>query len=84
MKDARHTSVLDHNGLLGLLRHARGRRLLGVVDGFGCVELVFDDPRRRGDNLVTIMTAGPNRGLVYLGSIARELIDGGYCDEDAA
>ena len=36
-------SVLDTAGLLELFRRVAGRELVGVVDGFGCVELVFEE-----------------------------------------
>jgi hypothetical protein len=63
--------VLDTDGLLGLFSQLAGRRLLGVVDGCGCLELVFDDPDRVGGNLVSIFTdAGRHTGLVALGFVA--------------
>lgn len=62
--------VLDHCGLVRLFRELEGRRLLGVVDCDGCVELVFDDSRP-GGNLVSIFTDyGRHTGRVALGGVA--------------
>jgi hypothetical protein len=59
--------VLDPAGLLELFSKLSGRRLLGVVDGGGFVELVFDD-----GTLVSIGCEDAGRwcGLVLLGSVA--------------
>jgi hypothetical protein len=73
-------TVRDTAGLLALFRRVAGRRLVGAVDGFGCVELVFDDPDGQGGNLVTVFTEGGRAGIVALGFVAPELIDAGYCD----
>ena len=63
--------VLDTRGLLELFSQLDGRRLVGVVDGAGFVEIVFDDPHGRGGNLVSIATdAGRHTGLVLLGFVA--------------
>jgi hypothetical protein len=73
-----HTTVLDHRGLLRLFRQVAGRRLIGPVDGVGCVELVFEDPDDQGGNLVSIFTDGRDRGTVTLGFVDRLLIEDGY------
>ena len=63
--------VLDTQGLLQLFSQVAGRRLVGVVDGFGVVELVFDDPQEQGSNLVSIFAdAGRHTGTVALGFVA--------------
>jgi hypothetical protein len=73
--------VSDVDGLVRLLREVAGRRFVGPVDGYGCVELVFDDAGGgESGNLLTIFTEGEWRGLVALGFVSRELIDSGYAD----
>jgi hypothetical protein len=64
--------VFDRPGLLWLFRYLAGRRLIGAVDGFECVELVFEYDEDHAGNLVSIFTDGPRRGLVAFG--------GGYAD----
>lgn len=59
--------VLDGPGLLRLFRRCEGRRLLGVLDCAGAIELVFDEAA--GPNLVTFYMDGRNRGLVALGIV---------------
>ena len=60
---------LDTDALLALFSKVAGRRLLGVVDGCGCVELVFEDAG--GGNLVTLYTDyGAHTGTVALGGVA--------------
>jgi hypothetical protein len=60
---------LDTRALLALFSKVAGRRLLGVVDGCGCVELVFEDTG--GGNLVTLYTDyGWHTGTVALGGVA--------------
>jgi hypothetical protein len=72
--------VLDTRGLLDLFRQVEGRTLVGVVDGFGVVELVFSG--ERGRNLVCIFTDdGRNTGLVTLGGVSDPR---GYCERQAA
>lgn len=61
--------VLDDRGLLRLFRAVEGRRLLGVLDCEGAIELVFSEDRER-PNLVTFYTDGCYRGLVALGGVA--------------
>jgi hypothetical protein len=59
---------LDTDALLALFSKVAGRKLLGVVDGRGCVELVFEDTG--GGNLVTLYTDyGVHTGTVALGSV---------------
>ena len=65
-----HTTVLDTDGLVRLFRELAGRTFLGPVDGFGCVELVFDDRDGKGGNLVTIFTEGRERGRVAFGFVS--------------
>jgi len=66
-----HAAVLDAPGLLNLFSEVAGRRLLGVVDGFGVVELVFEDPDDEGRNLVSICCDdGRDTGRVLLGFVA--------------
>jgi hypothetical protein len=66
----RAVGVLDTEGLLRLFAQVAGRRLVGVVDGGGWVELVFSDDGP-GGNLVSIGTdAGRHTGLVELGGVA--------------
>lgn len=77
-----HTTVLDREGLLRLFQRVAGRRLIGAVDGFDCVELVFEDPDSAGQNLVTIYTDQHERGQVLLGFVSQELIDAGYGQEE--
>jgi hypothetical protein len=76
---ARHTTVLDREGLLALFGSLRDRRLVGVVDGGDCIELAFEHDES-GDrrNLVSIFTEGRRRGLVAFGGVAQELIEAGY------
>ena len=58
---------LDTEGLLELFSRVAGRRLVGVVDGMGVVELVFEGD---GGNLVSICTDhGRHTGLVMLGFV---------------
>ena len=72
--------VLDGPGLIALFRQVEGRTLLGVVDGFGVVELVFSG--ERGANLVCIYcNDGRNTGLVSLGGVADPA---DYCRREAA
>jgi hypothetical protein len=60
--------VLDTAGMLALFSRLEGRRFLGAVDGFGVVELVFEDGP--GGNLISIYTdAGCHTGLVVLGGV---------------
>ncbi len=73
-----HTTVLDREGLIRLFRRVSGRRLVGVVDGFDCVELVFEDPDGIGENLVSVFTDGRRLGNVCLGFVARDPIEAGY------
>jgi hypothetical protein len=63
--------VLDAQGLLELFSRVAGRKLLGVVDGIGVVELVFaDDAEDPGKNLVSICcNHGRHTGLVLLGFV---------------
>ena len=61
--------VLDTQGMLELFAKVAGRRFVGPVDGYGYVELVFDDPQEQGSNLVSICTEGRNAGLVLLGFV---------------
>lgn len=77
--------VLDTYGLLGLFARLTGRRLLGVVDGCGVVELVFEDGPE-GGNLVSICTDhGRYTGLVMLGFVDEpERYVAGCSWEDAA
>jgi hypothetical protein len=79
-----HTTVLDREGLVRLFQQVRGRRLVGVVDGCDCIELVFEDPDDVGQNLVTIETDGRYRGNVLLGFVCRQLIEAGYCSDEGA
>ena len=73
--------VLDGPGLIALFRQLEGRRFVGVVDGFGVVELVFEDDRP-GGNLVCIYTDdGRNTGQVTLGWVSDPV---GYCEGQAA
>jgi hypothetical protein len=66
-----HAAILDAEGLLYLFSKVAGRRLLGVVDGFGVVELVFEDPDGEGRNLVSICCdSGRDTGRVLLGFVA--------------
>jgi hypothetical protein len=65
-----HTTVLDTDGLIRLFTELAGRTFLGPVDGFGCVELVFDDLDEKGGNLVTIFTEGHERGRVAFGFVS--------------
>jgi hypothetical protein len=63
--------VLDSRGLLRLFRELEGRRLLGVVDADGVIELVFTDAGPRSRNLVTFYCdAGRYTGLVAFGSVS--------------
>jgi hypothetical protein len=75
---ARHTTMLDREGLLALFRSLRGRRLVGVADGSNCVELVFEHAEPDDGNLVTLYTSGTQRGQVPFGFVSQDLIDGGY------
>jgi hypothetical protein len=60
---------LDTQGLLGLFSQVAGHRLVGVVDGDGVVELVFDDDCP-GGNLVSIFCDyGRHTGTVALGGV---------------
>jgi hypothetical protein len=62
--------VLDAQGLLELFSRVAGRKLLGVVDGLGVVELVFADDARDSANLVSICCDyGRHTGLVLLGFV---------------
>ena len=74
------THVQDLKGLVELFGHVAGRKFVGPVDGLNCLELVFEDPDDKGDNLVSIFTDGYHRGLVALGFVHRDLIDAGYGD----
>jgi hypothetical protein len=65
-----HTTVLDTDGLIRVFRELSGRTFLGPVDGFGCVELVFDDRDDAGRNLVTFFTEGRQRGRVAFGFVS--------------
>jgi hypothetical protein len=65
-----HTTVLDTDGLIRLFTELAGRTFLGPVDGFGCVELVFDDRDEQGGNLVTIFTESHERGRVAFGFVS--------------
>jgi hypothetical protein len=65
-----HTTVLDTDGLVRLFREVAGCTFLGPVDGFGCVELVFDDHDGKGGNLVTIFTEDRERGRVAFGFVS--------------
>jgi hypothetical protein len=66
-----HTTVLDTAGLVRLFREVAGRTFLGPVDGFGVLELVFeDDPDGRSGNLVSVICEGPNRGRVTFGFVS--------------
>jgi hypothetical protein len=76
------THVLDQRGLLGLFDELTGRKLVGAVDGFDCVELVFDDPERRGGNLVSIFTGGTHKGRIAHGFVSQDLIAAGYVSRD--
>lgn len=73
--------VLDGAGLVALFRKVEGRRLLGVVDAFGVVELVFDDDRPGGNLICLYCDDGRNTGLVSLGGVADPA---GYCERQAA
>jgi hypothetical protein len=64
------TTVLDTDSLVRLFSELAGRTFLGPVDGFGCVELVFDDRDDKGGNLVTIFTEGRERGRVAFGFVS--------------
>jgi hypothetical protein len=57
----------EHALLLAALRAYSGRRLLGVVDGGDCVELVFEDESQT--NLVSLFT-GSRIGLVAFGGVS--------------
>jgi hypothetical protein len=71
--------VLDCAGLVRLFNQCAGRRFVGAIDCGGDVfELVFEDLEGEGSNLVSVYTEGRHRGLVYLGFVPQELIDGGY------
>lgn len=72
------TTVLDLDGLVALFRQVAGRKFIGPVDGYDCLELVFEDPDDRGGNLVSIYTEGRYRGNVFLGFVSRDLIADGY------
>jgi hypothetical protein len=71
-------TVLDREGLLALFGSLRDRRLVGVVDGGDCVEIVFEHVERQGRNLVTVFTEGRWRGQVAFGAVSQEMIDDGY------
>lgn len=60
-----------------LLKPVAGRRVVGVVDGSGHVELVFEGV---DTNLLSIGTdmEAPDFGSVRLGYIAPELVASGY------
>jgi hypothetical protein len=58
---------LDGDGLLEVLGRVADRRFVGAVDGFGCVELVFEGS---DENLVSIYTQGLHAGRVALGGVA--------------
>jgi hypothetical protein len=75
---ARHTTVLDREGLLALFGSLRDRRLVGVVDGGDCIELVLQHIEPHDRNLVTIFTEGRWRGQVAFGAVSQELMDDGY------
>lgn len=72
--------VLDLVGLVDLFSHVAGRKFIGPVDGIECLELVFEDPDDKGENLVSIFTDGAHCGLVALGFVHRDLIAAGYGD----
>lgn len=76
--ETNHTTVLDLDGLIAIFRQVAGRMFVGPVNGVGCVELVFDDPDDVGGNLVSIYTEGRDCGNVWLGFVARHLIEDGY------
>lgn len=62
--------VLDTEGLVDVFARVEGRRLVGVVDSCGVVELVFDDDSP-GGNLISIFTdRAPHTGLVAFGGVA--------------
>jgi hypothetical protein len=64
------TGVLDAQGLLRLFSQVAGHRLLGVVDGEGVVELVFDDECPGGNLLCIYTDHGRHTGRVSLGGVA--------------
>jgi hypothetical protein len=60
---------LDRPTLVRALRKVAGRRFLGVIEVYDCIELVFDDGEP-GGNLVTVYTEGRPAGHVALGGVA--------------
>ena len=74
----RSTTITDLPGLVRIFRHLRGRRLVGVVDCFDGIELVFEPGEVAEGNLVTIFTEGRFGGQVAFGFVCREWIDEGY------
>jgi hypothetical protein len=81
MRHVGPVGVLDAQGLIALFREVEGRRLIGVVDAFGVVELVFDDSRPGGNLVCIYADDGRNTGLVTLGGVAEPA---GYCERQAA
>jgi hypothetical protein len=62
--------VLDTSGLIAAVVSVTGRRLLGVIDCEGCIELVLADTRPNERNLVSIPTSGSSVGRVLFGAVA--------------
>jgi hypothetical protein len=62
------SAALDADALMRALDAVAGRRLLGVVPSYDCIELVFTDGEPRG-NLVSIYVRGRMAGRVAFGGV---------------